>query len=94
MKRDEGKSLFIYTVKPGDSLFSISQKYDVPVDVIRSVNALVTPNLIPGQALLMNTDSYIIQPGDSFYTIARIAFVSMDQLINANPGVNPNNLQS
>ncbi|WP_405098626.1 glycosyl hydrolase family 18 protein [Oceanobacillus sp. FSL H7-0719] len=85
--------MFVYTVNPGDSLFTISQKYDVPVEVLRSVNGLVNPNIVPGQALLINTNIYTVQPGDNFYTIAQMAYVSMDMLIAANAGVNPNSLQ-
>ncbi len=85
--------MFVYTVNPGDSLFTISQKYDISVDIIRSVNGLVNPNIVPGQALLITTKIYTVQPGDSFYTISQMAYVSLDMLIAANPEINPNFLQ-
>lgn len=91
MKR--GMTLFTYTVNAGDSLFTISQKYDVSMDSIRNVNGLIHQNIVPGQALLINTDRYTVQPGDSFYTIAQMASVSLDRLMAANPGINPNLLQ-
>lgn len=49
MKR--GIVLFIYTVKPGESLFLISQKFDISVEAIRIVNGLSETNIVPGQAL-------------------------------------------
>jgi len=86
-------TLFTYTVNPGDSLFTISQKYDIAMDTIRSVNGLVNQNIVPGQALLINTNMYTIQPGDSFYTISQMADVPLDMLIAANSGINPYLLQ-
>ena len=85
--------MFIYTVKPGDSLFNISQRFDISVDRIRLVNGLDEFNIVPGQSLLMNTSVYTVQSGDSFYTIAKKAYVTLDSLIAANPGINPNYLQ-
>jgi spore germination protein len=85
--------MFIYTVKPGDSLYSISLKYQVPLDTIRSTNGLVQTNIVPGQSLLIPVYIYIVQPGDSFYTIARMACVSVENLIAANPSINPNMLR-
>ncbi|RDW20363.1 sporulation protein [Oceanobacillus arenosus] len=85
--------MFVYTVNPGDSIFTISQKYDISVDIIRGVNGLVNPNIVPGQALLINTKIYTVQPGDSLYTISQKAYVSSDMLIAANPKINPSTIQ-
>lgn len=85
--------MFIYTVNPGDSLYFISQKYDVPIETIRLVNDLAVTNIVPGQALLIDTDIYTVQPGDSYYAIAQRAYVTVAMLIAANPGVNPNAIQ-
>src|SRR5699024_3192322 len=92
-KQKRRMTLFIYTVQSGDSLFTISQKFDVSIDRIRSVNGLVEPTLVPGQALLINTNPYTVQPGDSFYTIAHKAFIPVNLLMDANPSVDPNFLQ-
>src|SRR5699024_2080193 len=51
-------------------------------------------SIVPGQALLMNTNYYTVQPGDSFYSIAQMAYVSIDMLTSANPWLHPNSLQS
>ncbi|WP_047152666.1 glycosyl hydrolase family 18 protein [Aneurinibacillus tyrosinisolvens] len=85
--------MFVYTVRPNDSLYSISVRYDIPVDAIRAVNGLVNPNVVPGQSLLINQPLYIVQPGDSLYTISRMAYVPPDVLASANPSLNLNNLQ-
>ncbi|WP_085994318.1 glycosyl hydrolase family 18 protein [Oceanobacillus senegalensis] len=85
--------MFVYTVKSGDSLFTISQKYDISMDSIRSVNGLIRPTIVPGQALLIDTNVYTIQPGDSFYTISQMAYIPLDRLMAANPELHPYFLQ-
>ncbi|WP_068672068.1 glycosyl hydrolase family 18 protein [Oceanobacillus sp. Castelsardo] len=85
--------MFVYSVKPGDSLYRISQKYHVSVDMLRLVNGLISPNIVPGQALLINKTIYTVQPGDSLYSIAKMAYVPLDRLKESNPGVDPNQLR-
>jgi spore germination protein YaaH len=85
--------MFIYTVKSGDTLFSISNKFQIPLNTIRLVNGLAEENIVPGQALLMNTKTYIVQPGDSLFSIARAAFVTLEEIKKANPDLNPAALQ-
>ena len=81
--------MFIYTVQPGDSVYQISQKYSVPFDQIRLANGLNQTNIVPGQALVIPTNTYIVQPGDSFYSIAKMAYLSVNLLIRANPTISP-----
>lgn len=88
-----GLDLFIYTVQSGDSLFAISNKYNTPVELLRSVNGLEMVNIVPGQALLIPNSNYVIQPGDSLFNIAKMASMSLEQLRAANPSVNPDDLQ-
>lgn len=85
--------MFIHTVQPGDSLFSISGKYRTSVEQLRSVNGLEITNIVPGQALLIPLYVYTVQPGDSLTSIARKAIVPLEQLREANPTINPNVLQ-
>ncbi|GEB77808.1 glycosyl hydrolase family 18 protein [Sporolactobacillus inulinus] len=84
--------MFVYTVRTGDSLFAISQKFDVPVDTLRSVNGLAATNIVTGQALLVTSDVYTVQPGDSLWTISRMAYVPLSALRQANPTINPDQL--
>lgn len=84
--------MFVYTVKTGDSLYGISQKFNIPVDTLRAVNGLTATNIVAGQALLVTSDVYVVQPGDSFWTIARMAYVPLNTLQQANPGIRPESL--
>ena len=44
----------IYVVKEGDTLYSISKRYDVSVESIKKLNNLINNNLYVGQKLLIN----------------------------------------
>ncbi|WCN39360.1 LysM peptidoglycan-binding domain-containing protein [Aneurinibacillus uraniidurans] len=78
----------IYVVKPGDSLWSIGQKYGVDAEEIATVNKWKTPNrLIVGQALVIPTAvrRYVVKPGDSLYTIAHRFGTTVEAILTLNP---------
>jgi spore coat assembly protein SafA len=94
---------FPYTVQPGDSMFSIAQRFGVSLNALIAANPQIpNPNLIfPGQIVCVprttptqcppGTFSYTVQPGDSMFTIAQRFGVSLNALIAANPQIpNPN----
>ena len=60
--------MIIYVVKPGDSIYKISQTYRVSTDKIINENRLKNPNnLVIGQAIVIPGDffSYTVQRGES-----------------------------
>lgn len=65
-----------YTVKPGDSLYSIANIYNTTVSNLRTINKLTTDLLSLGQILLVPSTSttpsntYVVKAGDSLYSIA------------------------
>ncbi len=69
-----------YTVKKGDSLYTIAKKYNTTVQVLTDINMLTTNNIFPGQVLLIPKvdennqeyyfENYIIKPGDTVESIA------------------------
>lgn len=68
-----------YTVKRGDTLYSIARKYNTTVDNLRRLNNLNSDSLSIGQVILLpsvdtssdNTSIYVVNPGDTLYSIAR-----------------------
>lgn len=62
----------LYTVKKGDTLYSIAHKYNTTVNNIKSLNNLSNDNLYVGQKLKLNNseDYYIVKKGDTLYSIA------------------------
>lgn len=82
--------MIIHVVKPGESLYSISRLYNVPLDKIASYNELKDPNrLVIGQTLVIieGVRKHVITPNQSFYTIASIYGLTIDELIAANPHI-------
>ena len=80
-----------YTVKSGDSLWSISRKFGVSVDELKKVNNLSSNLLSIGQNLIIpgkknNTSSneYVVKKGDTLYGIANKYNVSVDNLKSYN----------
>lgn len=68
-----------YTVKKGDSLYSIAKKYNTTVSIIKSNNNLKSETLQIGQILKIpaneteetNQITYQVKKGDSLYSIAK-----------------------
>lgn len=79
-----------YTVKKGDSLYSIAKKYNTSVNVIMSLNNLASNNLSIGQVLKIpntsgNTEMiYVVKKGDSLYSIARKYNTTVDKIKQKN----------
>lgn len=73
----QNTSAIQYTVKAGDSLWLIAQKYDTTVDAIKQLNGLSSNLLNVGQILKIpapQSGSYIeytVKPGDSLWLIAQ-----------------------
>lgn len=80
-----------YTVKSGDSLWSISRKFGITVDELKNANNLssnllsVGQNLIiPGKKLDATGEEYVVKKGDSLYSIAKKYNTSVDKLKEIN----------
>jgi len=82
-----------YSVKPGDSLYKISQIYDVPIIELRKTNNIWTDTIFIGQSLLIpvihedNNDKYVsytVKPGDSLYLISRRYNTTINRIKNIN----------
>ena len=80
-----------YTVKSGDSLWSISKKFGITVDELKKANNLssnllsVGQNLIiPGKEAQATSDEYVVKKGDTLYSIARKYNTSVDNLKSIN----------
>ena len=89
-----------YTVKKGDTLYSIAKNYKVSVDTIIEDNALKNNTLSIGQNLKIRTTSsvveecfgedytpnktYTVVKGDSLYSIAKKFNTTVDSIKNKN----------
>lgn len=83
-----------YTVKSGDSLWSIAKKYNVSVEELKAANNLTSNLLTVGQILKIPTVTeepavgdytiYTVQSGDSLYSIAKKYNMTVDELVTYN----------
>lgn len=83
----------VYTVKRGDTLWSIARAHNTTVQSIASLNKIQNPNLIyPGQKLRIEISSnntadrvtYTVKKGDSLWKIARMYGTSVGYLATLN----------
>ena len=96
-------NMFMYTVKKGDSLYSIAKIYNTTVSEIIKLNNLKSTNLSIGQTLRIpetnitvttmppSFTSYTVKKGDSLYSLAKRYGISVDTIIMDN-ALNSTNL--
>ncbi|MBM7581883.1 LysM repeat protein [Caldicoprobacter guelmensis] len=86
---------FYYIVQPGDTLYKIAQRYNIPLAELIRANQIPPPYIIyPGQRIFIpgveppkpppGGKVYIVQPGDTLYSIAEKFNVPLDALIRLN----------
>ena len=84
-----------YTVEKGDTLYSISRRFNIPVDEIRRINNLTSDILSIGQKLYFveipqNESIYIVQKGDTLYSVSKKFNLSIDDIKRLNNLTNDN----
>lgn len=96
-------NLETYIVKRGDTLYSISQKYNTTPNILKQINNLTSNSLMIGQQLKVpisdgTTDDviaedytyYTVVRGDSLWSIAKRYQISVEDLIKLNNLININ----
>ncbi|SJZ77271.1 LysM peptidoglycan-binding domain-containing protein [Garciella nitratireducens] len=95
---------FAYTIKAGDTLYALANRYNTTVNAILALNPGIDPRYLRiGQVICIpttqpgmcppNTFPYTIQTGDTFFLLARRFHTTVAAIQAANPGVDPNRLQ-
>ena len=83
----------LYTVKRGDTLYSIARQYNTTVDNLKQINGLTSNILNIGQTLVVPTleiiepemsNSYVVKSGDTLYSIAKEYNIPVNDLISFN----------
>lgn len=100
---DNPDNLFYYTVKNGDTLYSIARVYNTTVNEIKKLNYLTSDNLVVGQVLRIpevyyemdkvsvpQYSNYTVKVGDTLYSISKKFNVSVEQLMKDNALSNTN----
>lgn len=73
-----------HLVQPGDTLSRIARAYQTTPGILRSLNALPTDALHPGQILRLPAAQYTVVAGDTLYSIARRHSVTPEALASLN----------
>ncbi len=99
----DGEAIY-YTVKRGDTLWNIANKYGITVQNIVELNGIPNPNLIyPGQVFKILSSSsyesetnemghyiYTVKRGDNLWNIAKAHGVTLQSILEINIIKNPN----
>ena len=97
----ESSDFTSYTVKNGDTLFNISQQYNVKWDLIASVNNLSEPYVLHAGMVLRIPQAttskvpnkiYTVAAGESLSVIAQKFNVTSDDIIAVNPNLQKSDL--
>ncbi|MGI6686522.1 MAG: LysM peptidoglycan-binding domain-containing protein [Bacillota bacterium] len=92
----------IYTIRAGDTLFALANRFNTTVNAILRANPGLDPNRLEvGQRICIPVPpapecpgrTYTIRAGDTFFSIARRFGFTVQQLLDANPDVDPDQLQ-
>lgn len=90
-ENEDIKESNIYTVKKGDSLWLIANKYGTTVDELKNANNLKSNTLSIGQTLIIpeknegtSKISYVVKKGDSLWLIANKYDTTVEKIKNTN----------
>jgi len=90
-EKEDIKESNIYTVKKGDSLWLIANKYGTTVGELKSANNLKSNTLSIGQTLIIpekkentNKISYVVKKGDSLWLIANKYDTTVEKIKSTN----------
>ncbi len=85
-----------YTIKPGETLYTIAMSFSMTVDELLMYNPHIDPNYYQAGEVLcipqdypcggMNT-TYVVKYDDTLYSILNNCNVSLNSLLSANPGL-------
>ena len=76
-----------YTIKNGDNIYNISERFNVPIDILMFLNALTSSYLAIGQSIIVpkKTSSFIItKEGDTLENLVKENNIDLNKLIESN----------
>ncbi len=80
----QAQEVFHYQIKGGETLYSISRQFKVPVEVILKANGINDPSRVRVGTNLVIPNLYVVQKGDTLYGIARKLGIKVELLLSLN----------
>jgi LysM repeat protein len=87
-----------YTVQRGDTLYSISKKFNISINKLKELNNLESNTILPGQKLIIKEPTnppqpttYKVQKGDTLYSISQKFNTTVDEIKRLN-NISSNNI--
>lgn len=87
-----GSNKMAYTIKPGDTLYKISQKFDISTSILADVNKITNIYNLTIGSTIMIPKIYKVQSGDTLYQISYNLGVDLKDLIIENNITDVNNI--
>lgn len=73
-----------HTLQKGETLYSISRRYEVPYEALASANGIVDPTKVRVGTVLIIPVVHVVEKGETLYGIARRYAISVDELMTSN----------
>ena len=90
-QNNESEAQDYYIVKKGDTLYSISKRFNINIDNIKQINNLEGKTISEGQKLYLTSieqnndnNTYIVKKGDTLYSIAKQFNLEIEDIIKEN----------
>ncbi len=75
---------YTYTLKKGETLYRISRKYNIPVNILQEINQIKDPSQIREGTRILIPSLYTIKKGDTLYSISRRYGILLEALLKTN----------
>lgn len=91
-----------HVVKKGETVYSLSRQYNIPLDVIYAAYPQSKYGLKAGETIVLRQSPetvgdkylyYVIKPGDTLYSLAKKYHTSVEDILSANPTVSERNFK-
>ena len=73
-----------YTIKEGETLYSVARRAQVPVDVLSAYNGITDSSRVKVGLVLKVPTGYVVKKGDTLYGIARAFGVPVARILDLN----------